>query len=299
MDALRAGGYRIVEVWTSGVETPSGAMSRIASLASARQRAASRVLSRAAAPVRRLRRPWAASLDNALEAAPAFDVLVCAGSQIIFPAAFLERLRGRAVNLHPALLPHYRGPRPLHALLIDGMADTYGGMTLHLITSEIDGGPIIGQRRVGLVDHGTPDNWQRAVMETMTPLLADDLRAYLAGRREPVPQLSGSGSYQALRDVPLHAAPDQTVDRIARYLAAAAGMQRHAMAVLPDPHRPRRFVVTGGVRIIGRPTGEAPVVSLGHVEFDALDARIRIRRMTRPERLLRKIRRRLAAVFRR
>jgi folate-dependent phosphoribosylglycinamide formyltransferase PurN len=299
MDALRAGGYRIVELWTTGRDIPPGTMSRLLSFASARQRAASRVLSRASAPVRRLTRPWAASLDDALSAAPAFDVLVCAGSQVIFPAAFLERLRGRAVNLHPALLPHYGGPMPLHALLIDGMADQHGGMTLHLITGAIDGGPIIGQRRVALADHGTPHQWQKAVMEAMAPLLADELRAYLAGRREPVPQQPGVGSYHAARDVPLHAAPGQTVERIARYLAAAPGIQRHAQAVLPDPHRPRRFVVTGGMRIIGPVTGEAPVVGLGRIEFDALDARISLRRLTRPERFWRKIVRFVGAFGRR
>lgn len=299
IDALQAGGYRITEIWTSGRERSTGALARIASLASRRERRARHILAKAGVPVRSIDRPWAVGLDRALDAAPAFDILVCAGSYIIFPPAFLNRLQGRAVNLHPALLPHYRGPLPIHAMLIDGMADRYGGMTLHLLTAEIDGGPIIGQRRLSLSDHATPRQWQAAVMAAMRPLLADDLRAYLANRRKAEPQEVGSGSYHSARDVPLYAAPDQTVERITRYLAAAPDIQRHAQAILPASGRLRRFVVKGGVKVIGPVTGEAPVVGLGRVEFDAIDARISLRRLTRPERFLRKVLRRLAFVFRR
>lgn len=298
IDALRAGGYRIVEVWVSGQDTPTTWRRRLRCLTSRRHRLAARILAKSGAPVRAIPRPWTEALDRALAASPPFDILVCAGSDIIFPQAFLDRLAGRAVNLHPALLPHYRGPLPLHALLIDGMADRHGGMTLHIMTGAIDGGAIIGQRRVTLTDHGTPHSWQRAVMQAMAPLLADDLKAYLAGEREPVPQQPGAGSYHAARDVPLHAAPGQTVERIARYLAAAPGIQRHALAVIPGPHRPRRFVVTGGMRIIGPVTGEAPVVGLARIEFDALDARISLRRLTRPVRLWRKLRRSLGSILR-
>lgn len=296
-DALRASGYRIVEVWTSGRKSLSTSLRLIAVLLSRRERLAARILAKAGAPVRSIARPWAQGLDNALAAAPAFDVVVCAGSHIIFPQAFLERLPGRAVNLHPALLPHYRGPRPIHALLIDGMADRYGGMTLHLLSREIDGGPIIGQRAVTLAEHGTPRRWQKAVMEAMGPLLADDLRAYLAGRRAAAPQQPGSGSYHSAREVALHAAPDQTSERITRYLAAAPSIQRHAIAVVPVGGQPRRFVVTGTLEVVGPVTGKAPVIGLRRITFDAIDARVSLRRLTRPERFLSKIRRRLAGVF--
>lgn len=299
IDALQAGGYRIIEIWISGQERPRGPLGSIASLASRRERRARRILAKAGVPVRTIARPWAAGLDRALDAAGPFDILVCAGSYIIFPQAFLDRLQGRAVNLHPALLPHYRGPLPIHAMLIDGMADRYGGMTLHALTGEIDGGPIIGQRRVALGDHGSARQWQAAVLAAMKPLLADDLRAYLAGRREAEPQVAGSGSYHSARDVPLHAGPDQTVERITRYLAAAPKIQRHALAVVPDRGRLRRFIVRGGVEVMGPVTGEAPVVSLRHVAFDAVDSRIRLRRLTRPERFLLKVRRRLADLVRR
>ena len=296
IDALEAGGYRIIEIWISGRERSTGSLARIASLASRRERRARHVLAKAGVPIRSIARPRAMELDRALDVAPAFDILVCAGSYIIFPEAFLDRLQGRAVNLHPALLPHYRGPLPIHAMLIDGMADRYGGMTLHRLTGEIDGGPIIGQRRVALGDHGTPRQWQAAVMAAMKPLLADDLRAYLAGRRQAEPQVPGSGSYHAARDVPLYASPDQTVERITRYLAAAPGIQRHALAVVPRAGRPQRFVVTGGVQVIGPATGEDPVIGLRRITFDAVDARISLRRLTRPERFWRKMRHRLAAL---
>ncbi len=294
IDALGASGYRIVEVWTSGADEPVGSLRR---LFSASQRSAARVLAKAAAPHRRIERPWSVELDRALVAAPPFDVLVCAGSSIIFPVAFLDRLKGRAVNLHPALLPHYRGPLPLHAMVIDGMADLHGGMTLHVLSKEIDGGAIIGQRRVSLRDHDSVDHWQQAVMDAMRPLLADDLRNYLAGRLEPVPQPHGAGSYHAARDVPLYAAPDQTLERITRYLAVAPTIQRNTLVIILHAGRTRRFVVTGGPEVLGTATGAAPVIGLRRIEFDTLDARIRLRRLTRPERLLRKVWRRLSVAL--
>lgn len=284
-------GYRPVAIWTG---SPGFPVRRPAILADPfrepRVRKLARAVAEAGIPVRRLKKPWIESLLQALGEAPDFDVLVAAGTHIIFPGPFLERLPVPAVNFHPALLPHYRGPFPFHSMLTDGTADRFGGMTLHVITPQIDGGPIIGQRAVRLSDHPHPVAWMNAVMATMEPLMREDLRAFLDGRIEPRPQDPGSGSAHTLKSFPLHVAPGQSIDRISRFMAASPGFQRNAHVMLGKPSRKRRHVVTGQPEVLGPPTGAPPRVRLRHVEFDAADGRVRLRHISRFERWLRRVR---------
>ena len=71
--------------------------------------------------------------------------LVSAGSAIIFRQPFLDAF-DVAVNFHPTLLPHYRGPHPLDALILHGDADRYGRMTNHMHNAGIDEGKNVTQR---------------------------------------------------------------------------------------------------------------------------------------------------------
>jgi hypothetical protein len=66
----------------------------------------------------------------------------------IVPENILALFPGRAVNFHPAILPHYRGPNPRAGMILDGKADLYGGITLHCLSRGIDRGDIIAMRKV-------------------------------------------------------------------------------------------------------------------------------------------------------
>lgn len=84
--------------------------------------------------------------DFAAEIGPD-DAGVITGFSRIFKAPLIARFR-RLVNVHPSLLPFYRGPSPTYCALANG--ETESGYTFHDVTPRIDDGPIIVQSRVGL-----------------------------------------------------------------------------------------------------------------------------------------------------
>ncbi|MGH8169832.1 MAG: phosphoribosylglycinamide formyltransferase [Steroidobacteraceae bacterium] len=84
-------------------------------------------------------------LDEALtQLAP--DIVVLAGFMRILSRQFVEARAGRILNIHPSLLPKYRGLHTHRRVLEAG--DAVHGASVHFVTAELDGGPIILQSRV-------------------------------------------------------------------------------------------------------------------------------------------------------
>lgn len=77
------------------------------------------------------------------------DLLVLAGFMRILSAGFVERYRGRVLNIHPALLPAYPGLNT-HQRVLDA-GEKWHGSTVHFVTEELDGGPGILQGRLPVV----------------------------------------------------------------------------------------------------------------------------------------------------
>lgn len=84
-------------------------------------------------------------LDDTLTALQP-DIVAFAGFMRILTNAFVERWRGRAVNIHPSLLPLFKGLKPQQQALDAGVTES--GCTVHWITPGVDEGPIIAQTRV-------------------------------------------------------------------------------------------------------------------------------------------------------
>lgn len=98
---------------------------------------------------------WDAALAARLHAA-AIDVVVCAGFGLILGPAVLEAFPARILNVHPSLLPAFSGS--LHAqadAIAHGAKIT--GCTVHLVTDEVDAGPIVFQRAVEVRDDDTAE----------------------------------------------------------------------------------------------------------------------------------------------
>lgn len=74
------------------------------------------------------------------------DLLVLAGFMRILGAAFVRHYRGRIFNIHPSLLPKYRGLNPHRRALAAG--DRTHGASVHFVTEELDGGPVVVQAEV-------------------------------------------------------------------------------------------------------------------------------------------------------
>ena len=97
--------------------------------------------------------------------------------------------RQTRLNVHPTLLPHYRGPTSGAYQIMDGQTES--GSTVHVMESGVDTGAIVAQSRVKLDRFDTVRSVQRKVYETEPRLLLEAL-ALIDGGAEPVPQTTGS-----------------------------------------------------------------------------------------------------------
>ncbi len=109
------------------------------------------------------------------------DLVVCAGFDRILEAAFCAHYAGRLINVHPSLLPAFGGG--LHAI---ADALSYGvrvtGVTVHFVTDEIDGGPVILQEAVAVLPDDTPAGLAPRVHAVEHRLLPEAVRLYAEGR---------------------------------------------------------------------------------------------------------------------
>ncbi len=102
-----------------------------------------------------------AALSAALKA-HAIDVVALAGFMRILTPAFLDEWHGRIVNIHPSLLPKYPG-LDTHARAI-AAGDTEAGCTVHIVTEDLDSGPILARARVPVLADDTPDRLAARVL---------------------------------------------------------------------------------------------------------------------------------------
>ena len=96
------------------------------------------------------------------------DLVVLAGFLTIIDEKMYERFENRIINVHPALIPSfcgkgYYGLRVHEAALNKGVK--LSGATVHIVTPECDGGPIILQKAVAVLEGDTPESLQRRIME--------------------------------------------------------------------------------------------------------------------------------------
>ena len=102
----------------------------------------------------------AALLEPLLAAQP--DILCLAGFMRILTPDFVARFSGRMLNIHPSLLPKYPGLNTHARALAAG--DAQAGATVHLVTPELDCGPILGQASVPVEPGDTPDSLAARVL---------------------------------------------------------------------------------------------------------------------------------------
>jgi phosphoribosylglycinamide formyltransferase-1 len=129
------------------------------------------------------RSAFEAALQAVLEPARP-DLLCLAGFMRVLTAGFVRAWEGRMLNIHPSLLPKYRGLHT-HARALEA-GDTEHGCTVHEVTPELDDGPILGQARVPVLPGDTPDTLAARVLEQEHILYPAVLRRVAEGRRDPL-----------------------------------------------------------------------------------------------------------------
>jgi len=119
------------------------------------------------------------AMFEALDAA-APDLVVCAGYMRLIGPHVLESRGGRLVNIHPSLLPAFKGLHTHQRALEAGVAEH--GCSVHYVTAELDGGPVIAQARVPVAPGDTAASLAARVLAREHPLLIETLGAIAAGR---------------------------------------------------------------------------------------------------------------------
>ncbi len=114
------------------------------------------------------REAFDADLADAVVAATP-DWVVCAGYIRILGAAFVERFRGRLLNIHPSLLPRYRGLHT-HARALEA-GDSEHGASVHFVIPELDAGAVIAQAPVPVLAGDTAESLAARLLQVEHPLL--------------------------------------------------------------------------------------------------------------------------------
>lgn len=116
--------------------------------------------------------------DAVVACAP--DWVVCAGYLRILGPVFVERFRGRLLNIHPSLLPKYRGLRT-HARALQA-GERVHGASVHFVNPELDAGAVIAQAVVPVLDDDTADTLAARVLRAEHPLLVAVMQLALSGQ---------------------------------------------------------------------------------------------------------------------
>ena len=211
-------------------------------------------------------RDWADA--EAEIAALGVDTLITCMTMMVVPPRLLELFGRRAVNLHPSLLPAYRGPSPFLGALLDGQANTQSGVTLHVLSPGIDEGPIIAQVPVSYDVAGRSyAAWVAQHAVACRRLGGAALWAYLDGATEARPQLGGF--YRRVTDEAEIGVGWSLAD-VERTLAAAGTSYQ---IKVPLPWRSRPVSVRSVRRVVGPPTAAPPSLTAFSVTLDLADAR--------------------------
>ena len=120
-----------------------------------------------------------AALADAIDASET-DLIVLAGFMRILGAPFVARYAGRMLNIHPSLLPEYPGTDTHGRALADRA--TRHGCTVHLVTPDVDGGPIVAQSEVPVLPDDDAATLAARVLEAEHRLLPQVVGWFCAGR---------------------------------------------------------------------------------------------------------------------
>jgi phosphoribosylglycinamide formyltransferase-1 len=101
------------------------------------------------------------TLSAALEHA-GVGTIALAGFMRILSPWFVEKWAGRIINIHPSLLPKYRG-LDTHARAIEA-GDPASGCSVHIVTEELDAGEVLGQAKVAIESGDTPETLEQRVL---------------------------------------------------------------------------------------------------------------------------------------
>ena len=149
----------------------------------------------------------------------ASDVIVVAAFGQLIPPAILDLPEHGCLNVHPSLLPRWRGASPVQAAILHG--DEGSGVTIMKLDAGLDTGPILSQRKVRVLPQETAGDLAGRLAKLGADLLIETLPAYLQGALTPEPQDEALATYSP--EIPKSAGEmdfTRTADELARQVRA-------------------------------------------------------------------------------
>jgi len=102
------------------------------------------------------------------------DLVVLAGFMRILSPGFVQQWQGKMLNIHPSLLPHYKGMHTHQRVLQSG--EVFHGCTVHFVTAELDAGPALAQSVLKIAHHDDTDSLAQRIHQLehfIYPLVID------------------------------------------------------------------------------------------------------------------------------
>lgn len=117
------------------------------------------------------------------------DLIVLAGYMRILTESFVNAFKNKIINIHPALLPDFGGKgmygKKVHEAVLKS-GKTESGGTVHFVTSEVDAGPVIAQRKVPVMPLDTVDSLSKRVLAEEHKLLIEAIKKVLCNNHVSV-----------------------------------------------------------------------------------------------------------------
>ena len=128
------------------------------------------------------------------ELKPTHGILASYGK--IIPPEIINIFPGGIINIHPSLLPEYRGPAPVEATILNG--DKQTGISLMKLTAGMDEGPIYAQKKVKVPPNAITPSFSLYLAELGTDRLMENLASIIDGSLKAQPQDSSKATYTKL-----------------------------------------------------------------------------------------------------
>jgi phosphoribosylglycinamide formyltransferase 1 len=113
------------------------------------------------------------------------ELIALAGYMRLLSTEFVTRWEGRILNIHPSLLPLYKGLDTHRRAIMAG--DEYAGCSVHVVTPELDDGPVVAQAEVRILPRDDPESLAARVLEEehkLYPIALEEYARALRGMRE-------------------------------------------------------------------------------------------------------------------
>lgn len=121
------------------------------------------------------------------------DIVIVAAYGLILPEEILHLPRYGFLNVHPSLLPAYRGPSPVAAAILNG--DKITGVSIMLVEKKVDSGPVLSQREMTIDESDTAETLSEKLARLGAELLIETIPGWISGKIVPQVQDENKVSY--------------------------------------------------------------------------------------------------------